>query len=134
MISEGQDKANYGTAVNCIDGEIQQPTIEYLKKVWLVDWVDVITAPAPELLLSECSDNTGIRLINENIQASMAHQERRRVAVVAHCDCIFNTAPTQVKRGMLQGAVRHLRESLTDAEVVGVWIDGDGTPCTDCDA
>ncbi|GAB4379897.1 MAG: hypothetical protein Kow0042_29680 [Calditrichia bacterium] len=41
------------TAINCLDGRVQLPVIQHLKKRFKVDFVDVITEPGPNLILSE---------------------------------------------------------------------------------
>ena len=36
------DKITFATAINCMDGRVQIPVIEYLKKEFKVDYVDMI--------------------------------------------------------------------------------------------
>jgi hypothetical protein len=36
----------FGTAINCIDGRTQQPLIDYMKKNFRIDAVDIVTSPA----------------------------------------------------------------------------------------
>ena len=46
----------FATAITCMDGRIQIPVIEYIKSNYGVDYVDVITEPGPNKILSDNTD------------------------------------------------------------------------------
>jgi len=48
------------TVINCIDGRIQLPVIEYLKIRFNVEYVDTITEAGPNLILSENTVSAGV--------------------------------------------------------------------------
>jgi hypothetical protein len=41
------------TVINCMDGRVQLPVIEWLKKNYKADFIDTITEPGPNKILSE---------------------------------------------------------------------------------
>ena len=41
------------TAINCVDGRVQVPVINYLKKRFKVDYVNVVSEPGPSKILAE---------------------------------------------------------------------------------
>lgn len=45
-------KDKFGTAINCIDGRVQLPVIKWLKENYYLDFVDMITEPGPDKVLS----------------------------------------------------------------------------------
>ena len=44
---------SYCTVINCMDGMVQLPAINYLKERFEVDYVDSITGPGPNLILAQ---------------------------------------------------------------------------------
>ncbi len=46
-------KGIFATAINCMDGRVQIPAIEWLKRRHQIDYVDMITEPGPNKILSE---------------------------------------------------------------------------------
>ena len=57
----------FATAINCMDGRVQLPVINYLKDQYKIDYVDMITEPGPIKILSELKDN---KLVESIILAS----------------------------------------------------------------
>ena len=45
----------FGTAINCMDGRVQEPVAKFLKEIYGIDFVDTITEPGPVKILSENS-------------------------------------------------------------------------------
>ena len=43
---------DFGTAISCIDGRVQQPVSDWLKLYCHVRWVDLVTEPGPDRLLA----------------------------------------------------------------------------------
>ena len=46
----------FATAINCMDGRTQIPVIEWLKKEYGVDYVNMINEPGPNKILAENRD------------------------------------------------------------------------------
>ncbi|WP_242850643.1 carbonic anhydrase [Clostridium lundense] len=46
-------KKRFGTALNCIDGRTQIPVIKWMKENFHVDYVDLITEPGMDKVLSQ---------------------------------------------------------------------------------
>lgn len=121
---KSQYNSDHGTIVNCMDGTVQLPAINFAKHLWTVNWVDVITAAAPEKILSEAKDQETINRIFQNIEASLCDQKIKRLAVVAHSGCDINKVLDKKKKEMLCQSVNFLKDRYEDADVVGIWIDG----------
>ena len=50
------ETVRFCTAINCMDGRVQLPVIQYLQKRFNVDFVDSVTEAGPNLILSEAED------------------------------------------------------------------------------
>ena len=121
---KSNNNSDYGTIINCMDGTIQLPAIDFAKKLWKVNRIDVITDVAPEKILSEKKDQKTIERICQNIEASLCDQHTKRLAIVSHSTCDINKASDSSKKEMLQKAISYLKAKYTDIEVVGIWFDG----------
>ncbi len=54
---EQSKNIHFATAINCIDGRIQEPVIKYIQTTYGIDFVDLITEPGPNKILSENCEN-----------------------------------------------------------------------------
>ena len=59
------------TVINCMDGRIQMPVIQYLCRRFNVEWVDSITEPGPNLILSEKKDDLLVQSIIKRLDISV---------------------------------------------------------------
>jgi len=116
----------HGTLVNCIDGTVQLPAIDFVKKMWNVPWVDVITEVAPERAFSDATSKAEVDHILNNIKSSLVNQQRKRLAIVSHSSCDVYKVSDEKKIEMLHLAVNFLSQSFPDASVTGIWIDKKG--------
>ena len=55
----------FATAINCMDGRAQEPVIEYMKKSYGVDYVDMITEPGPNRILAENKEASIIEFLKK---------------------------------------------------------------------
>jgi hypothetical protein len=49
-------RKTFATAINCIDGRTQIPLIEFIKRNYAIDYIDLITEPGPNKILAENTD------------------------------------------------------------------------------
>ncbi|MCK4433251.1 MAG: hypothetical protein KAV48_04880, partial [Methanomicrobia archaeon] len=56
-------KIKFATAINCMDGRVQIPVIEWLKRKYSASYVDMITEPGPNKILAESKDDPVIETI-----------------------------------------------------------------------
>ncbi len=79
-------KRTFAAALNCIDGRIQVPVIEYLKHRFAVDFVDMITEPGMCGLLAENREDAAVSIRNK-FELSHRRHGPKLVAIVGHHDC-----------------------------------------------
>ncbi len=97
-------KYKFATALNCMDGRVQIPIIEFLKKKFKVDYVDMITEPGIDKILAEGNKEL-ISWIKEKIKISVKKHNSKVIAIVGHADCAGNPVEKekhieQIKKGM----------------------------------
>lgn len=112
------------TAINCMDGRVQIPVIEYLKNEFKVDYVDMITEPGPNKILAENEDKTLIQSIKKRVVISTERHKSKLIAIVGHQDCAGNPADKETQFTHITLAVNNVKLWNLDAKVVGLWVDG----------
>ena len=80
------------TAINCMDGRVQIPVIQYLKDRFDADYVDAVTEPGPNRILAEDADTRIRQSIDRRVGISVEGHGSVGIAVVGHHDCAGNPA------------------------------------------
>ena len=111
------------TAINCMDGRVQRPVIEYLQNRFSAECVDTITEPGPDRILAEQSDSNQVESIFTRLEISVARHQSSGVAVVGHYDCAGNPVPKDEQVPHIESAVKLVRERYPNVEVIGLWVD-----------
>ena len=111
------------TAVNCMDGRVQLPVIEYLKKKFRVDFVDMITEAGPNRVLADHDNKSIVGSILFRIKISVEKHGSKHIAIIGHHDCAGNPSGRDEQKLDTQIAVNFVRERMNDSEVIGLWVD-----------
>src|SRR3990170_2718965 len=98
----------FGTALICIDGRIQEPVRSWVKESFLLDYVDVITEPAPEKLLLQ-ADRVLIEHVKSKLRISVERHGSRIIALAAHHDCAANPATREEQLDQLRHSLQVVR-------------------------
>lgn len=109
------------TAINCIDGRVQEVIISWFKIRHGYDYVDMITEPGPIKLLSE-GDAPTINSIRRNVLISTEKHGSDMVAVVGHHDCAGNPVERDVQVGQIKKSIELVRSWGTKAKIIGMYI------------
>ena len=63
----------FGTAINCIDGRVQLPVLEWVKEKYAVSYVDMITEPGVDVIFSQTNSDKMEQLKSKVIVSRNAH-------------------------------------------------------------
>jgi hypothetical protein len=111
------------TAINCMDGRVQLPVIDWMKKKYAVDYVDMITEPGPVKILSENKPKALIDSLKKRVEISVNKHGSRSVAIIGHFDCAGNPVSEDVQIGQITASVKMIRSWGFSAVVIGLWFD-----------
>ncbi len=111
------------TAINCMDGRVQLPVITYLQKRFKAEYVDSITEPGPNLILSDGKKTALIQSILDRLKISIENHNSVGVAIIGHPDCAGNPAPEDDQIIHIQKAINTLRQQYKSVEIIGLWVD-----------
>lgn len=107
------------TCLNCMDGRVQVPVLNWIKANFPVDFLDVITEAGMDSVLSNQDD---IGEIIRSIKISVNINHSTRLFVVGHYDCRGNPVEENIHRRQIANAVNRLKGQWPGHEIVGLWV------------
>jgi hypothetical protein len=112
-----------------MDGRVQIPVIEYIKRNYDIDYVDMITEPGPNKILAENTDKTIIESIKGRVKISVERHNSKLVALVGHHDCAGNPADRETQLKHILAAIRTVHSWNFKVQVTGIWVDENWRAC-----
>lgn len=113
------------TAINCMDGRVQEPVNRYLQNRFGVDYVDVVSEPGPNRILAEGEDTEAIASIEGRVRVSLEKHQSVGIAIVGHFGCAGNPSPDDQQREHTLAAVQRIQRSFPGVPIIGLWVDKD---------
>jgi carbonic anhydrase len=104
-------QGTFVTAINCMDGRVQEPVLQWMKKRLQADHVDMITEPGPDRIMTEGSPDA-LESIKNRVNVSVNTHGSRVVAVVVHHDCA----------GFPVSKEEHLAATAKCADIIDSWL------------
>lgn len=114
---------SFATAINCMDGRTQIPVIDYIRKKYKVDYVDMITEPGPIRVLAENTDKPTIESIKRRVGISTEKHGSVHIVIVGHHDCAGNPVEKATQLKQILESIWTVRSWNLRAETLGLWID-----------
>jgi hypothetical protein len=115
----------FGTAINCMDGRVQLPVIEWMKKQYKLDYVDMITEPGADKMVARGSFNQ-LEAIKNKALVSVEKHGSRIVIIVGHDDCAGNPVTPEQHKLDLREAVKKVTSWKLPVETIdAIWINKD---------
>ena len=115
-------EGTFGTAINCMDGRTQLPVINWMKKQYGFDYIDMITEPGPDGILANRVPGL-TESIKVRVQISVEKHGSDTVVLVAHADCAGNPVSRDEHLGHLRRGMELIRSWELPVDIVGIWID-----------
>lgn len=115
----------FATAINCMDGRVQDAVKNYMKENYSVDYVDMVTEPGPNKILADNLDKAVIENIKKRVDISVNHHGSKVVAIVGHFGCAGNPAGKEEQVKHLQEAKKPVESFGFPIEIILLWVDGD---------
>ena len=112
----------FGTVLNCIDGRTQIPIIQWMKGNFGVDYVDLITEPGMDKVLSQGYYNDVFRIKN-NAMISISAHNSNIIAISGHYDCAANPVTDCKHFQDILASVYRIKIWGLPVKVIGLWVD-----------
>jgi len=121
----------FATVINCMDGRAQRPVIEYMQNSFGIAFVDMITEPGPNRILSEGTDTQTIESLKKKVRISVEKHGSQIIAIAAHYDCAGNPECENVQKEHLRKAIDIIISwGFPVKKVIAIWLDEDFKPET----
>ena len=117
--------SKFVTAINCMDGRVQEPIIKKLKEDYNAQYVDMITEPGPNLILAENENQELINSIKNRVDISVNKHKSDLIAITGHYDCAGNPESKSKQIEDIKKSLATIKNWDFDVEVIGFWINKD---------
>ncbi len=108
-----------------MDGRVQDAVQYYIKKNYGVDYVDMVTEPGPNKILSENTDTAIIENIKRRVGISVNHHGSKVVAIIGHPECAGNPTEREEQIEHLKKAKETVESFGFNSEIILLWVEGD---------
>ena len=112
----------FGTAINCIDGRTQEPVINFMKKKYDIDGVDMVTFPGADGIFSVRENLDKIEIIRRSVSISIEKHHSRVIAIVGHFDCAGNPGDKEHHYAHIRKALHEVSSWNFDAQIAGYYV------------
>lgn len=110
------------SAVNCMDGRVQEPVINWLKKNYGTKFVDMVTEPGPIKILSDNNNNCLVESIKARLTVSVEKHGSCVIAVVGHYDCAGNPSSKETQISQIKDSIKLISSWFNNVTIVGLWV------------
>ena len=121
MDAAGSRRGTFATAVTCMDGRIQQSVVDWARRHFDVDYIDMVTVPGPDRVLAQ-DFLVRLRLAADVAVSRRAHGSHQLV-VASHADCVGNPVSDDEHEQMVREGTSWLAMQLPTMTIVGVHVD-----------
>ena len=111
----------FATAITCIDGRVQQPVADWMKLNTNVEYVDLITEPGPDKVLSSETTYVVDEIIRK-VTFSIRYHNSPVVALCGHHDCAANAADREGHIKQITEGIRVLQSYNLNVRLLGLWL------------
>jgi len=115
---------SFATSLSCIDGRVQLPMINWIKKKYLVDYVDTITAPGIDKVISD----NDVESIKKSVMISVSNHKSSHIVISGHFGCAGNPVSDEEHFAQIKKSVEIVNSWNLNVNVIGVWIDENFVP------
>ena len=117
-------KGKFGTAINCMDGRVQLPLINWMKNKYGLDYIDMITEPGPDKMLSQGRPDQ-VESIKSRVKISVNVHGSQVIIVAAHDDCAGDPVSREDHIRQVGDCLKLVKSwGLPVKSITGVWING----------
>ena len=99
--------------------------ISFIKNNYDIEYVDMITVPGPDKILSESEDGHEINAIKNKVFISRDSHGSKLIFIAGHYDCAGNPCEEEKHLRQIKKAIGNVKEWIGNSEIYGIWVDKD---------
>lgn len=116
---------DFATSVSCIDGRIQEPISDWIKKKYNVDYVDTITEPGLDKRIYEFPEIS--KELRKKAAISVRAHKSKLVVVSGHAECAGNPVSDEQHKDDIAKGIQVAKSWNLGVDVIGLWVDSNWT-------
>ncbi len=116
-------ESKFATCLNCIDGRVQLPVIQWIKENYDIEYVDLITEAGMDGVLAD--EEYDIKNILRKLGISVGKHESEYIFVTGHHDCLGNRVDNETHKKHILKALDRIKGFTSSCKVIGLWISED---------
>jgi len=110
----------FATCLNCMDGRVQLPVINWIMENYSITYVDMITEAGINGFLAD--EYLDINDILKKVRISIDLHESKNIFIVGHYDCAGNPVNDITHKKQISTAVSRIKNLFPDLKVTGLWV------------
>lgn len=110
----------FATCLNCIDGRVQLPAINWIMENYNMKYVDMVTKAGMDGFLAD--ENSDIQEILKDVEVSISGHGSTNIFIAGHYDCAANPVDKMTHQKQIYTAVKRIKNIFPDLKVIGLWI------------
>lgn len=118
-----QQHGSFASTINCMDGRVQLPVIQWMMREYGVNYIDSVTEPGPIKILDENEDAATVASIKRRLDISAGLHGSCAISIVAHYDCGGNPVDKDAQMVQLASSIERVRGWGYGLPIVGLWVD-----------
>ena len=111
------------TTINCMDGRVQLPVIQYLLDKYGADYVDSITEPGPDKILAFTDDMSIVENIKKRVDISVNQHRSHVITIAGHYDCAGNPVDEKTHIEHILKSIETIKTWNMKTEILGLYVD-----------
>lgn len=116
-------QSEFVTCLNCIDGRVQLPVIQWIKENYDVEYVDLITEAGMNGALAD--EKYDIKDILRKLSISVSKHKSEYIFVTGHHDCLGNPVDNKTHKKHIIKALERIKRFKSSCKVIGLWVSED---------
>ena len=114
----------FATVIDCIDGRTKQAVIAWMQSAAQADFVDMITEPGPEKVLTQGTP-AFLEDIKRQVRISMEAHHSQCLGIVAHAECAGNPVSDEQHQQQVRQSVEVVAAWGLPLRIIGLWVNHD---------
>ena len=108
------------TCLTCMDGRIQIPVINWIRRSSKVKFVDIISGPGMDKILT--TPHAQMDGILTGIKISTTNNHSSHIFVVGHFDCRANPVPYEKHKEQIIAGGQKIKRLFPSYPITGLWV------------
>ncbi len=117
---------SFATAINCMDGRVQEPLARWMKDKFGVEYVDVITEAGPDKYVTTAAGEK-LEALKTKIGISVEKHGSTNLVIAGHHDCGGNPVDRETHLQEVRQSMQIVKDMGFPIAIYGVWIDENWT-------